>query len=81
MPAAVPLESAKAAGSGPGGQAADLLREPQSPFDGGKVVAEHATDGTKALRLDKGYAAWSGPRTGRATTISRPTCSPRPTGR
>ncbi len=37
-----------------------------SPFEGGAVVSEHATDGTKSLRIDKGYAAmytpqdWSG---------------------
>ncbi len=30
--------------------------EGKSPFQGGTVVAEHATDGSKALRIDKGYA-------------------------
>jgi hypothetical protein len=36
--------------------------EDKNPFSGGTVVADHATDGTKALRLDKGYAAWDGPQ-------------------
>jgi hypothetical protein len=46
------------------GQAARVLTsfEDKSPFDGGQVVSEHATDGTKSLRLDKGYIAWSGPQ-------------------
>jgi hypothetical protein len=30
--------------------------EQDNPFEGGVVVAEHATDGGKALRIDKGYA-------------------------
>lgn len=36
--------------------------EDKSPFEGGRVVSEHATEGTQSLRLDKGYAAWSGPQ-------------------
>ncbi len=28
-----------------------------NPFEGGVVVAAHATDGTRALRIDRGYAA------------------------
>ena len=32
--------------------------EGKNPFSGGTVVADHASDGAKALRLDKGYAAW-----------------------
>jgi len=36
--------------------------EGKNPFEGGAIVAEHATDGTKSLRLDKGLAAWSGPQ-------------------
>jgi hypothetical protein len=36
--------------------------EEKSPFEGGTVVAEHATDGQKALRLDKGFAVWAGPQ-------------------
>jgi hypothetical protein len=40
--------------------------EDRNPFEGGQVVREHATDGTRALRLDRGYIAlfgaqdWSG---------------------
>jgi hypothetical protein len=30
--------------------------EDTNPFDGGTVVTEHATHGTKALRIDRGYA-------------------------
>ena len=36
--------------------------EDRNPFDGGTVVAEHATDGTKALRIDRGYAAMDAPQ-------------------
>jgi hypothetical protein len=36
--------------------------EGKSPFEGGQVAAEHATDGTKALRLDAGYASWVAPQ-------------------
>jgi hypothetical protein len=32
--------------------------EDRSPFSGGRLVAEHASDGSRALRLDRGYAAW-----------------------
>lgn len=31
--------------------------EDRNPFDGGTVVAEHATDGSQALRIDKGFVA------------------------
>ena len=34
--------------------------EDKNPFGGGTVVEEHATDGTKALRLDKSYADMDG---------------------
>ena len=33
-----------------------------NPFSGGRVVAAHATDGTKALRIDGGFAAWTAPQ-------------------
>ena len=33
-----------------------------NPFGGGTVVAEHATDGTKALRIDRGYVAMIAPQ-------------------
>ena len=36
-----------------GREAHHLVRGGEDPFDGGTVVAEHATDGKKALRLDK----------------------------
>ena len=36
--------------------------EDKNPFSGGTVVVEHATDGAKALRLDRGYAAWDAPQ-------------------
>ncbi|HZK79664.1 MAG TPA: hypothetical protein VFC46_01320, partial [Humisphaera sp.] len=34
--------------------------EDKNPFSGTTVVTEHATDGTKAVRLDKNYASWGG---------------------
>ncbi len=34
--------------------------EDKNPFAAGTLVTEHATDGTKALRLDKGFASWAG---------------------
>jgi hypothetical protein len=36
--------------------------EDKNPFSGGTVIADHASDGAKALRLDKGYAAWDAPQ-------------------
>jgi hypothetical protein len=33
-----------------------------SPFEGGEVVAAHATDGTKALRINQGYAMMNVPQ-------------------
>jgi len=36
--------------------------EDKNPFDGATVVAEHATDGQKALRIDAGYASMDGPQ-------------------
>jgi hypothetical protein len=36
--------------------------EDKSPFEGGKVVEEHATEGKKALRIDKCYAIMSKPQ-------------------
>ena len=37
--------------------------EDKSPFDAGTVVEEHATDGTKSLRLDKSYSCMDGKQT------------------
>jgi hypothetical protein len=55
------LESGRSAAKGP---PVKLLTsfEDRSPFEGGTVVAEHATDGTKALRIDRGYAIQNGPQ-------------------
>ena len=36
--------------------------EDKNSFDAGTVVAEHATDGAKALRLDKSFAGMEGPQ-------------------
>ena len=36
--------------------------EDRNPFDSGVVVAEHATDGKKVLRIDHGYTALNGPQ-------------------
>ena len=36
--------------------------EEKNPFEGGTVVPEHATDGTRALRIDKSYAIMDGPQ-------------------
>jgi hypothetical protein len=51
----------------PGGEAKLIASfEDSNPFTGGKVVAEHATHGKKALRIDRNYVAmdaaqdWSG---------------------
>jgi hypothetical protein len=43
----------------PSGPAAKQITsfEQGNPFESGTVVAAHATDGVKALRIDKGYAA------------------------
>jgi hypothetical protein len=53
------LEAARKTVSGP---AVKLLTsfEDKSPMSGGAVVAEHATEGQKALRVDKDYAVWDG---------------------
>jgi hypothetical protein len=36
--------------------------EERNPFDGGAVVEQHATDGKKALRIDKDFAAMDAPQ-------------------
>ena len=36
--------------------------EDKNPFEGGKVVADHATHGAKALRLDRSYAVMNAPQ-------------------
>jgi hypothetical protein len=46
----------------PSGPAAKLITsfEQGNPFEGGEVVAAHATEGAKALRIAKGYAVMRG---------------------
>ncbi|MGE5610702.1 MAG: glycoside hydrolase domain-containing protein [Bacillota bacterium] len=50
------LEARKAIAGGPSVKGIASF-ENGNPFDGGSVVAEHATDGGKALRIDQGYAS------------------------
>ncbi len=55
------LKGAKASGAGP---AAKLLTsiEGQSPFSGGTIAAEHATEGRQGAEARSGYASWNGPQ-------------------
>ncbi len=55
------LESAKTAATGPAVKLITSFEE-KSPFSPGMVVNYHATHGTKALRLDRGYTAMDGPQ-------------------
>ena len=70
------LAAKKAGGSGPNVKSIASF-ESGNPFSGGDVVAVHASEGRKALRLERAMRAWSSRRTGWVTTSSRPTCSPR----
>jgi len=54
-----PLEAKKAATTGPPVRLLTSF-EDKNPFDGGKIVEEHATDGKKALRIDKSYVCMDG---------------------
>ena len=56
-----PLELKKAVTAGP---AAKLITsfEDKNPFGGGTLVTEHATDSTKALRLDRSYISMDTPQ-------------------
>jgi glycosyl hydrolase family 123 len=56
-----PLEAKKAAGTGPPVKVLASF-EDRNPFAGGSIVEEHATEGKKALRLDKDYAVMDGPQ-------------------
>ena len=56
-----PLEARKAVASGPPVKPVASLEE-KNPFDGGTIVEEHATDGKKALRIDKSYVCMDGPQ-------------------
>jgi hypothetical protein len=53
-----PLEAKKAAAGPPVRPLASF--EEKNPFDGGTILEEHATDGKKALRLDKSYICMDG---------------------
>jgi hypothetical protein len=55
------LESAKKAPAGPDVKPITSF-EQGSPFERGTVVAAHATDGTKALRIDKSYVIMQAPQ-------------------
>ena len=56
-----PLEAKAAVATGPAVKVIASL-EDKNPFDSGTVVAEHATDGQKALRIDKAYASINAPQ-------------------
>ncbi|MCX7045932.1 MAG: hypothetical protein NTX50_10670 [Candidatus Sumerlaeota bacterium] len=53
------LEQKKAVVSGPAVKGITSFEE-KNPFSGGVVVEEHATDGKKALRIDKSYVSMDG---------------------
>jgi hypothetical protein len=54
-----PLEAKGLAASGPPVKEITSF-EDKNPFDGGTVVEQHATDGRKALRLERSYAGMEG---------------------
>jgi hypothetical protein len=56
-----PLAVGRAGARGP---AVKLITsfEDRNPFDGGTVVREHATHGSKALRIDRGYVSMDAPQ-------------------
>ncbi|MGA2033717.1 MAG: hypothetical protein ABSG68_15800 [Thermoguttaceae bacterium] len=56
-----PLEAPHALAAGPR-QRLITSFEDGNPFESGTVVAEHATEGRKALRIDKSYAVMSRPQ-------------------
>ena len=53
------LEARKAAAAGPPVKLIASF-EDQNPFSGGTLVEEHATEGKKALRIDKSYVSMDG---------------------
>ncbi|HEY3323041.1 MAG TPA: glycoside hydrolase domain-containing protein [Planctomycetota bacterium] len=55
-----PLEAKKTAVAGPAVKLITSFEETKNAFDAGTIVEEHATDGKKALRIDKSYAGMSG---------------------
>jgi hypothetical protein len=56
-----PLEAAQTNVSGPPVKSITSF-EQNNPFESGAVVSEHATDGTKSLRIDRGYVAMFAPQ-------------------
>ncbi len=54
-----PLEGKAATGTGPALRRITSF-EDKNPFDAGSVVEAHATDGRKALRIERSYAAMDG---------------------
>jgi hypothetical protein len=56
-----PLEAGKAVAAGPPEKRITSF-EDRNPFDGGTVVRAHATHGTKALRIDRGFVALDQPQ-------------------
>jgi len=55
------LEAKKAVFTGPAVKSITSF-EQKNPFDGGTVVGEHATDGSKAVRIDKSYVSMVRPQ-------------------
>jgi hypothetical protein len=56
-----PLEVAAATGTGPAVKPITSFEDSKS-VDGGKLVADHVTDGRQALLVEQGYAVLSGPQ-------------------
>ncbi|HUT34315.1 MAG TPA: glycoside hydrolase domain-containing protein [Planctomycetota bacterium] len=56
-----PLEAKKAVVAGPPLKLITSF-EDKNPFPGSATVEEHATDGTKAMRIDKSYVCMDGPQ-------------------
>ena len=56
-----PLDVKKAVVSGPPVKRITSF-EDKHPFSGGAVVEKHASDGKKALRIDKSYVVMDGPQ-------------------
>jgi len=56
-----PLEVQRSVVSGPSVKLITSLEE-KSPFSGGEVVEQHATDGDKALRINRSYVVMDGPQ-------------------
>lgn len=53
------LTATKAVSAGPAVKVVASFEE-KSPFQNGQIVAEHATEGQKAWRIDKSYSIWDG---------------------